>query len=191
MGEYKVSIEGVTYPLPRPFMVIATQVGFGGEGTYPLSDVQEDRFLLKAVSRYPDREEERQVVSKIDYLDEAPLSQVAEGPQIEEIQKVAKQVYISEAITEYILDIVDAVRRDPDVARGPSPRGSIALYKCSRALALLEGRDYVIPDDIKRFSLLALGHRIRVKAEAEMEGIGPELVVERALSTIPVPKVEA
>ena len=191
MGEGQVSIEGVTHALPKPFMVIATQVGSGAEGTYPLTDVQIDRFLLRALSHYPGRDEERQVVSHIDYLDEPPLSPVAHAAEIEELQQMAKQVHVAEAILEYILDIVEALRRDPDVSQGPSPRGAIGLYKCSRARALLEGRDYVIPDDVKRLACLALSHRVRPRPEAEMEGMSGELLVERALSGVAVPKVEA
>ena len=191
MGEYRVSIEGVTYQLARPFMVIATQVGFGAEGTYPLTNVQSDRFLLRALSRYPSREEEKNVVSHIDYLDETSLSQVIDGARIEELQRLAKGVHVAESILDYIMDIIETLRRDPDVAEGPSPRGSIALFKCARARALLEERDFVIPDDVKRYALPGLSHRIRTKPEAEMEGISPELVVERVLSQVAVPKVEA
>jgi MoxR-like ATPase len=190
MGEYQVSIEGVTYPLPRPFMVIATQLGLGAEGTYPLTDGQTDRFMLRTLSQYPDRDEERQVVSGIDYLDEPPIAPVADGAQIEAIQKLAREVYVANSTTEYILDIVDALRKDPDVSSGPSPRGSITLYKCSRARALLEGRDFVIPDDVKRLAIPALVHRLRVKPEAELEGISAESIIHRALERVTVPKVE-
>ncbi len=191
MGEYRVSIEGITHNLARPFMVIATQVSFGAEGTYPLTDVQADRFLLRALSRYPSREEEKTVVSNIDHLDESSLSQVVDIAQIEEIQRLVQGIHVSESILDYIMDIIEALRRDPDLSDGPSPRGSIALFKCARAHALLEERDFVIPDDVKRYALPGLSHRIRVKPEAEMEGITPELMVERALSQVTVPKVEA
>jgi MoxR-like ATPase len=191
MGEYRVSIEGVTHNLARPFMVIATQVSFGAEGTYPLTDVQSDRFLLRALSRYPNRAEEKTVVSNIDHLDETSLSQVVDIAQIEEIQRQVQGIHVSEPILDYIMDIIETLRRDPDLADGPSPRGSIALFKCARAHALLEERDFVIPDDVKRYALPGLSHRIRVKPEAEMEGITPELLIERALSQVTVPKVEA
>ena len=190
MGEGQVSIEGTTHRLPRPFMVIATQVGAGAEGTYPLTDVQVDRFLLRVASGYPDRDEERQVVSRIDYLDEPSLTTVVDGQQLEEMQRQARQVHVAGVVLEYILDVVDALRRDPDLSQGPSPRGSISLFKCCRARALIEGRDYVLPDDVKRMARLTLSHRLRVKPEAEMEGVRSELIVERALSTVPVPKVE-
>jgi len=191
MGENQVSIEGVTHPLPRPFMVIATQVGVGAEGTYPLTDVQVDRFLMRALSFYPGRDEERQIVSCIDYLDEPSLSPVAQGSQIEDIQRLVKDVHVSEAVLEYILDLVETLRRDPDIAQGPSPRGAINLFKSCRARALLEEREYVIPDDVKHLAGLVLGHRLHIKPEAEMEGVSAELVIERALSKVAVPKVEA
>jgi len=171
-------------------MVIATQVGAGAEGTYPLTDVQVDRFLLRVASGYPARDEERQVVSRIDYLDEPSLTAVVDGQQLEEMQRQARQVHVAGAVLEYILDVVDALRRDPDVSQGPSPRGSISLFRCCRARALIEGRDYVLPDDVKRMARLTMSHRLRVKAEAEMEGVSSELIVDRALSTVPVPKVE-
>jgi len=190
MGEGQVSIEGTTHRLPQPFIVIATQVGSGGEGTYPLTDVQVDRFLLRVASGYPERDEERQVVSRIDYLDEPSLNAVVEGRQVEEVQKLARQVHVAGVVLEYILDVVDVLRRDPDLSQGPGPRGTIGLFKCCRARALIEGRDYVIPDDVKQMARLVLSHRLRVKPEAEMEGVRSELIVERALSTVPVPKVE-
>lgn len=191
MAEYRVSIEGVTHQLARPFMVIATQVSFGAEGTYPLTDVQSDRFLLRALSRYPSRAEEKTVISNIDHLDESKLSQVVDSTQIEEIQRLAQGIHVAESILDYIMNIIETLRRDPDVADGPSPRGSIALFKCARAHALLEERDFVIPDDVKRYALPGLCHRIRIKPEAEMEGITPELLVERTLSQVTVPKVVA
>jgi len=181
----------VTHQLARPFMLIATQVSFGAEGTYPLTNVQSDRFLLRALSHYPSREEEKTVVSNIDHLDESSLSQVVDSAQIEEIQRLVQGIHVAESILDYIMDIIETLRRDPDVVEGPSPRGSIALFKCARAHALLEKRDFVIPDDVKRYALPGLSHRIRIKPEAEMEGITPELLVERALSQVTVPKVEA
>ncbi|MEK7778057.1 MAG: MoxR family ATPase, partial [Chloroflexota bacterium] len=189
MGEGQVSIEGVTHRLPHPFMVIATQVSASAEGTYPLTDVQVDRFLLRALSHYPERDEERQVVSRIDYLDEPVLNPVVDGGQIEAIQLLARQVFVAEAVLEYMLDVTTALRHDPDVSFGPSPRGSISLYKCCRARALLEGRDYVIPDDVKYLAEPALSHRVHIKPEAEMEGVNASLVVGRALSHVAVPKI--
>lgn len=191
MGEGQVTIEGVTHDLPRPFMVIATQLEAGAEGTYPLTDVQLDRFLVRDLSRYPKREEEKLVLSQIDYLDQPSLSEIASAGDIEQLQKLTKQVYVAEPVLEYLLDIVEALRKDPDLAQGPGPRGSIAFYKCCRARALLEARDYVIPDDVKRMAKLVMIHRLHVKPEAEMDGLTPPLVLDKVLSQVAVPRVEA
>lgn len=190
MGEGQVTIEGVTHELPRPFMVIATQLEAGAEGTYPLTDVQVDRFLVRDLSRYPTRDEEKLVLNRIDYLDQPSLSPVADALDIERLQKLTREVHVSGAVLEYMLDLVDALRRDPDISQGPGPRGSIALYKCCRARALLEARDFVIPDDVKHMGKLSLGHRLHIKAEAEMDGITPALVLEKALSQVAVPRIE-
>ena len=190
MGESQVTIEGVTHELPKPFMVIATQLEAGAEGTYPLTEVQLDRFLVRDLSRYPSREEEKQVVSRIDYLDQPSLSAVAGGIDIERLQHMTRQVYVSEAVLGYILDIVDALRRDPDISQGPGPRGSIGFYKSCRAKALLEMRDYVIPDDVKQMTRLVMAHRVHLKPESEMDGMTPQLVLDKVLSQIAVPKIE-
>ncbi len=190
MQEYQVTIERTTYPLAKPFMVIATQVQSGGEGTYPLTDVQIDRFLLRVLSEYSSKEEEKQVITNIDQIDEPDINAVATLDEIKELQELAKGVYVSPDIVEYTTSIVDCLRTDPDVLSGPSTRSSIALYKCSRVLALLDGRDFVIPDDIKYLVRPAVEHRIRVKPEAEMDDITPKIILERALERVPVPKLE-
>ena len=190
MQEYQVTIERTTYSLVKPFMVIATQVQSGGEGTYPLTDVQTDRFLLRVLSEYSSKEEEKQIITNIDQIDEPGINAVATLDEIKELQELAKGVYVSPDIVEYTTSIVDCLRTDPDVLSGPSTRSSIALYRCSRVLALLDGRDFVIPDDIKYLARPAVEHRIRVKPEAEMDDITPKIILERALERVPVPKLE-
>jgi MoxR-like ATPase len=190
MQEYQVTIERETYSLAKPFMVIATQVQSGAEGTYPLTDVQMDRFLLRILSGYPSKEEEKQVISNIDRLDEPDIQAVTTPDEIKELQEAAKEVHVAPDITEYIASIVDYLRSDPDILSGPSTRSGIALYKCSRVLALLDGRDFVIPDDIKRLALPTMEHRTRVKPEAEMDDVAPRIILERALEGVPVPKLE-
>jgi len=189
MQEYQVTIEGKRFSLEKPFMVIATQVPTGGEGTYPLTDVQVDRFLLMLKSAYPTRDEEKQIVSEIDKIDEPEVKIVTTLPEILRLQQLAKQVHVSPDIVEYATGIVTSLRTNPDVLWGPSVRASIALYKCSRVLALLDGRDYVIPDDIKSLAFNAIEHRIRVKPEAEMDDITSHMIIERVLNKIPVPKL--
>lgn len=190
MQEYQVTIEGKSYSLAKPFMVIATQVQSGGEGTYPLTNVQIDRFLLRVTSEYSSKEEEKQIISNIDIIDEPDIKAVATLDEIKELQELAKGAHVSPDIVEYTTSIVDSLRLDPDVLSGPSVRAGIALFKCSRVLALLDGRDFVIPDDIKHLALHAIEHRIRVKPEAEMDDITPRMIVERTLEKVPVPKLK-
>lgn len=190
MQEYQVTIEGKSYSLAKPFMVIATQVQSGGEGTYPLTNVQVDRFLLRVTSEYSSKEEEKQIISNIDIIDEPDIKTVATLDEIKELQELAKGAHVSPDIVEYAASIVDSLRLDPDVLSGPSVRAGIALFKCSRVLALLDGRDFVIPDDIKHLALHAIEHRIRVKPEAEMDDITPRIIVERTLEKVPVPKLK-
>lgn len=188
MQEYQVTIETTTYRLSRPFMVIATQLRSGSEGTYPLTGVQMDRFLLRVWSEYASKEEEKVVLSEIDRIDEPDIKPVTSPDEILELQQLAKQTYVSSDIVEYMTSIVHSLRSDPDVSAGPSTRAGIALYKCSRVLAMLDGRDYVIPDDIKRLALPAMEHRIAVKPEAEMDNVTPRMILERTLAQVPVPK---
>lgn len=190
MQEYQVTIERKTYPLEKPFMVIATQVETGAEGTYPLTDVQMDRFLLRLKSSYSTKEEEKQILSSIDRIDEPDIHALVSPDEIRALQKEVKAVHVSPDIVEYASSIVAFLRADPDVRSGPSIRASIALYKCSRVLALLDGRDFVIPDDIKHLVTATTEHRIIVRAEAEMDEVTPEIILKRALEQVPVPKLE-
>jgi MoxR-like ATPase len=190
MQEHQVTIERKTFPLPQPFMVVATQVRAGGEGTYPLTDVQVDRFLLHVWSDYPTPEEEKQIISDIDRIDSPDIRVVTTEQEIKAVQALARQVQVSPDISEYIISIVNRLRNDPDMLSGPSTRSSIALYKCARVLALFDGRDYVIPDDIKHLVFTTLEHRIRVRSEAEMDEITPRLLIQRTLDQIPVPRLK-
>jgi len=190
MQEYQVTIERKTYPLEKPFIVIATQVHSGAEGTYPLTDLQTDRFLLRVLSGYSSKEEEKQIISNIDQIDEPDINTVTTPDEIKEIQELAKGVHVSPDIVEYTTSIVDCLRSDPDVLSGPSIRSSIALYKCSRVLALLDGRDFVIPDDIKHLVHPTTEHRIRVKPEAKMDDVTPAIILGRALERTLVPKLK-
>ncbi|MCX6003247.1 MAG: MoxR family ATPase [Chloroflexi bacterium] len=189
MQEYQVTIEGKRYPLAKPFIVIATQVPAGGEGTYPLTDVQVDRFLLMVKSEYSSKDEEKRIISNIDSIDEPDLKPVTNLEEILQMQHLAKEVQVSPDIIEYIASMVTVLRNDPDVFWGPSIRAGIALYKCSRVLALLDGRDFVIPDDVKSLAFNAIEHRIRVKPEAEIDEITPHMIIARTLEKIPVPKL--
>ena len=190
MQERQVTLERTTHHLPWPFMVIATQVQSGSEGTYPLTGVQVDRFLLRVPSEYASKEDEKRIISEIDRIDEPKIREVASPGEITELQRMAKAAYVSPDIVEYIASIVQSVRNDPDVLSGVSSRAGIALFKCARALAALDGRDFVIPDDIKHLASPAMEHRISVKPEAEMDNITPKTILERALAQVPVPKIK-
>jgi len=189
MQEYQVTIERETFPLEQPYMVIATQLQSGGEGTYPLTDVQVDRFMLRIFSEYSSLEEEEMVLNNIDSIDRHRIQPITTPQEIRDIQAKAKQVHVSPLVNKYIVAIVNSLRNDPDMLSGCSTRASIALFKCARVLALFDGRDFVIPDDVKKLVYPALEHRIKVKPEAEMDDVTPRMLLDRTLEKIPVPKM--
>ena len=189
MQEYQVTIERETFPLEQPYMVIATQLQSGGEGTYPLTDVQVDRFMLRIFSDYSSVEEEEMVLNNIDSIDGHRIHPITTPLEIRSIQAKARQVHVSPLVNKYIVAIVNSLRNDPDMLSGCSTRASIALFKCARVLALFDGRDFVIPDDVKRLIYPALEHRIKVKPEAEMDDVTPKMLLDRTLEKIPVPKI--
>jgi MoxR-like ATPase len=188
MQEMQVSIEGKTYELPRPFLLIATQLPYGGEGTYPLTDVQRDRFAYSVEVSYPSREQELAIISSIDFIEKPRVSQVVSASELVKLIESVVRVKVSERVKNYILDIVACVRGFDEVSSGPGPRASIWLLKGSRALAFLEGRDYVIPDDVKKLAYHVLPHRIKVKLEYQADNISPLSIVEKALKEVEVPK---
>ena len=188
MQELQVTIEGKTHPLPSPFMVIGSQVPYGAEGTYPLAEVQSDRFMFRAWSQYQGKLVEEEVIGKIDYLDEPDIGPVVEAGEIWEVQQAVKKVHVSDRLRDYIVELVDRVRHDPDILVGPSPRASIALYKGARAAAFLQVRDFAIPDDVKRLVPSVMEHRMRLRPEADMDEVTPGSVVRRALEEVAVPK---
>jgi len=190
MQEQQVTIERETHPLEQPFIVIASQIPYGSAGTSPLTDVQIDRFMFRVWSALPDKKEEDQILRDIDEISEPHISPAAKIDDIMNLQREVKKVYISDSIRHYIIDIVDCLRSHPDLLSGPSPRGSIALFKGSRTLAFIRGRDFVIPDDVKELLIPALCHRLHVNAEAEMENIIPEAIINQVATEVPVPKVE-
>ena len=189
MQEQQVTIERETYPLEQPFMVIATQLQSGGEGTYPLTDVQVDRFMLRLNSEYASLAEEELVLNNIDSIDKHKTREIATTEDIRDIQAMAREIHVSPLVNKYIVSIVNSLRNDPDILSGSSTRASIALLKCARVLALFDGREFVIPDDVKKLVYPVLEHRIKVKPEAEMEDVTPKMLVDRTLEKIPVPKV--
>ena len=190
MQEEQVTIERETHLLEKPFIVIASQIPYGSPGTSPLTEVQLDRFMFRVWSGLPNKEEENQILHDIDAILESNISPVATRDDIIQLQQEVKNVYVVDSIRYYIIDLLDSLRHHPDVLVGPSPRGSIALFRGARALAFIQGRDFVIPDDVKRLLIPALTHRLRISAEAEMDNVTPEAVINQIAVEVPVPKVE-
>jgi len=187
MQERQVTIEGITFKLPEPFMVIATQNPIEMEGTFPLPEAQLDRFLLKVIVDYPSREESIEILRRIHFIEEFRVNAVADASDVLKIREMLPHVRVSGEVMDYIVSIVEESRKHPHVRLGGSPRAGIALYLCSKAKALIEGREYVIPDDVKYVAYPVLRHRIILKPEAELEGITTDQVISEILKTVKVP----
>jgi MoxR-like ATPase len=190
MQEYQVTSERTTFALPRPFLVLATQNPLELEGTYPLPEAQVDRFLLRLRVGYPDPEEERTILArrrarKDDRID-AP--KVVDLATFRGLQLAVESVEVDPSVAGYIVDLVRATREDVRCEIGASPRGALALQKLARARALLSGRDFVVPDDVKAFAEPALAHRILIKPEPWIRGVRGDAVVRSVLEKIAVPK---
>jgi MoxR-like ATPase len=190
MQEGQVTIEGETIKLPRPFIVIATQNPIELEGTYPLPEAQLDRFMIRIRLGYP-RDEIELLRRRVSWRSDDPTVQVRtvlSGDELLMIRDfIESNVVVSEDVMRYITSF-GAIRRDPRVLAGPSPRGLIALMSMARAMAVLDGRDYVIPDDVKNVAIEVLGHRVVLKPEVSLEGVTGEDVVREYLGKLPVPK---
>ncbi|MDD5746698.1 MAG: MoxR family ATPase [Candidatus Omnitrophica bacterium] len=188
MQESRVTIDGVSYDLPNPFFVMATENPVEFQGTYPLPEAQMDRFLVQIDMGYPARDEEVQVLDQ--QLKGHPIETIEGVVSLDQIRLLQEQVtavYIGADMVRFITDIVRATRLHPDVLLGASPRGSLALMKISRAIALLQGRDFVTPDDIKEMAVYTLGHRLILKTEAQVEGKTKKKVLEEVLRGVVVP----
>lgn len=182
MQERQVTVDGTTYRLSLPFLVLATQNPIELEGTFPLPEAQLDRFLLRISMGYPHPAEEIQVLRNLKKAHPIEsIQRVVDGSALLYLQEPVSSVYIDETLERYIMTIVRATRTHPDIALGASPRGSLALYKCSQALAALRGRDYVIPDDIKLLAPHALVHRLIVKPESQLRGRSAADVLDEIL----------
>jgi len=188
MAEGQVTIDGVTHPLERPFMVIATQNPLEHEGTYPLPDSQLDRFLMRVSMGYPGREAELEIL-ETHGGDEAldRLQPVVSAANVKGLARAVQGVHIVPAIREYLVAFADATRRHPAVALGMSPRSTLALQRVSRARAAASGRDFVTPDDVKALVLPVLAHRLVLSPEAQVRGLGRTDVLSELLGAVPVP----
>lgn len=187
MQERQVTVWGETYRLPEPFMVVATMNPVELEGVYPLSEAQVDRFLSRITLGYPSREEMVEILSRLRTIEEWPVEPVASARDVLEAQRLIWNIHVEDNIKYYIADIVEETRRHPAVRLGGSPRAAIALMQLARANALLEGRDYVTPDDVKSVAHAALTHRVILRPEARLEGLTPEGVVDSVLEKVPPP----
>ncbi|MGC9149264.1 MAG: AAA family ATPase [Sulfolobales archaeon] len=187
MQERQVTVEGVTYPLPRPFMVLATMNPVEIEGVFPLSEAQVDRFLSKVYIGYPDVEETIEILRRYYDIIERRVEPVISSEDLLRAQSIVKKVHVENNVMRYISLITQATRNHPMIKLGASPRGAIALYLLSKAEALIRGRDYVTPDDVKYVAVPALSHRIILRPEAILSGIRPEKIIEEIIERVDIP----
>ncbi|HVM71791.1 MAG TPA: MoxR family ATPase [Anaerolineales bacterium] len=188
MEERQVTVDGVTHALPIPFMVLATQNPIEYEGTFPLPEAQLDRFMLRVRMGYPNP------IDEIEILDRQQLQHPIESleaiitnEELQEAMKEIKRVFVSKPVERYIVDIVNHTRQNGDVYLGASPRGSLALYRTAQAMAALAGRDFVLPDDVKKLAVPVLAHRVIVGPAARLRELSAEKIVEEILEKLPVP----
>ena len=188
MEERQVTVDGVTHPLPKPFMVLATQNPIEYEGTFPLPEAQLDRFLLRVRMGYPNPSEEMRVLSEqqVRHPIESLKPVVKVHELLDAIEEI-RQVYVSPTIQKYIIDLVGRTRQSGDVYLGASPRGSLALFRAGQARAALQGRDHVLPDDIKALAVPVLGHRVIVSPAARLRELSADRIVQEIVYTAPVP----
>ncbi len=194
MEEGRVTIDGVSYPLPQPFLLCATQNPIEYEGTYPLPEAQLDRFMIKVESTYPQETQELELLARtaagfdaraLEASDIAPMTNAAE---VLDVQRVARQVHLSDGVRDYTYRIVAATRSHPRLTLGASPRAGIQLLTASQAAAAIQGRDFATPDDVKDVADFVIPHRLIVAPDAEIEGISGNDILRELLATIPVPR---
>ena len=192
MQERQTTLEGETHPLPRPFVVFATQNPIEYEGTYPLPEAQVDRFLMRIDVGYPTREQEKEVLDRrrARRSDDVRIEPVSNPPMVLALQAAIEEVHVDDDVERYIVEIATRTREHSQVEVGASPRGSLALLKLGRARAALKGRDYVVPDDIKEIAVEALAHRVLLKPDPWIKGVRTASIVREVLAAVPVPKVE-
>jgi MoxR-like ATPase len=188
MGERQVSVDGVTHPLTRPFLVLATQNPVEYEGTFPLPEAQLDRFLLRVRLGYPSFDDERQITFNVQHRHPIDaLEAVSTADELVGLQAQVADVYVEDSVRDYAIRLARATREHGDVALGASPRGTLALLRASQALAAVSGRDFVLPDDVKRLAPNALAHRLILRPESQIRARTGDSVVASLLETIDVP----
>jgi MoxR-like ATPase len=188
MQERQITVDGVTHPLPQPFMVLATQNPIEYEGTFPLPEAQLDRFLLRIRVGYPDFDSEVQVLGNQQWrhpLDE--LDQVADADEVKKMQEAIKEIHVADSMRRYVVELTRQTRQHPEVYLGASMRGSLSLFRASQAKAAMDDRDYVLPDDIKILARVCLPHRVILGPAARLRDITAESVVDEIIDQVPVP----
>jgi MoxR-like ATPase len=188
MAEKQVTVDGVTRPMSKPFMVVATQNPLEHEGTFPLPEAQLDRFLMRIAMGYPSFEHEKAILEQ--QREKHPLhslEKISSADELIKMQALIKSVYVHDSLRDYVLKIVHATRTHPDLALGASPRGSLSLFRAAQAFAACEGRDYVLPDDIKTLAPAVLNHRLIVKPESRLKRRTPRNVLDNILQSVPAP----
>lgn len=191
MQERQVTVDGVSRALARPFLVLATQNPIELEGTFPLPEAQVDRFLMRLEIGYPDAEEERLILRRFKESDPLEsLGPVATGAELAQVIPLCRQVFVHELIEKYIVAVARASRENEDLALGASPRGTIALYRTSQAIAAMRGRDYVLPDDVQDMAPHVMIHRLIPSAQTRLRGRSVEVLFEDLIAQVPVPVEE-
>jgi len=188
MAEGQLTVDDLTIQLPTPFLLIATQNPIELEGTFPLPEAQLDRFLIRLRMGYPDEAQEEEMLARFNGANPLmDMQPVADGPEIVELQRLVQQVHVSPVLSNYVVKLVQATREHPDVELGASPRATMGLYRCSQAVAAIQGRDFVGPDDIKLLAPYTLPHRIIVKSQARLRERSAEDVISDVLAKVEVP----
>ena len=188
MEERQVTVDGVTHNLPRPFMVQATQNPIEYEGTFPLPEAQVDRFLMRIRLGYPEAKDEIRILERQQYQHPfEKLEQIATNEELVHMQDAVKDVYVSDAVKRYIVELTHQTRKHAEVYLGASPRGSLALFRSAQARAAMVDRDYVLPDDIKALAIPTLAHRVILGPGARLRDISAQQIVEEILQSVPVP----
>ena len=193
MQERQVSIEGTTHALPRPFHVLATANPVETDATYPLPEAQLDRFLMRLTFGYPSADDEWDVIARrIERREESiDVERVLQAGELEKLQRSVETIHVSEAVGRYAVALVRETREHSETAMGSSPRGSLALIQCARALALIQGREFVIPEDIKTLAHACLEHRVVIRPELWLQNISPASVIDSILTRVPAPEAAA
>lgn len=188
MQERQVTVDGVTRPMPRPFLVLATQNPVELEGTFPLPEAQIDRFLLRVALGYPSEEEEKAILERFQLSDPLPTLQPVSNPEeILQLQEERRKIRVEESVRDYIIRVARATRRNPEIELGASPRATLALFQTAQAWAAIQGRDFLLPDDVKFLAPHVLTHRMMLSPQAQLRGREPADLVAALVESVPVP----